>query len=316
MPRVSNHLRRLATQLFDDAVEQELFIDSLIEPRDYDRAVLWTRPRPESLPFSPMAPLAWQPEFVDRAPANERPGQAALHEEGFYYCLDFSSVFAAMVLSSAPQSPAAMIDLCAAPGGKSVFAWRMLRPQLLVANEVIKKRTGVLIANLERCGVTPAAVVSRDSSALAEIWPGAADVVIVDAPCSGQSLLARGKESPGCFHPATINMNSNRQKRILANAAALSAPGGFLAYITCTFSQKENEDVLRWFLKKFPHFAPREVPALAGHESRLAEFPCYRLWPHHGVAAGAFTSLLQNQNAEGRRASLDFDSLKSLWTMS
>ena len=298
MARISNHRRRLAERLFADSAEQARFIEALVAPQEYDRAVLWVRPRPAEIPFQRKPPLAWQPEFVDRAPPEDRPGLHPLHDAGWYYCLDVSSVFAAMALSAAAPQPEVVIDVCAAPGGKAIFAWRMLRPQRLVANEVIGKRTGVLIANLRRCGIGSAEVVSRDSSHLADAWPGSADVVIVDAPCSGQSLLARGKESPGCFHPATINMNSNRQKRILANSARLVAPGGCLAYMTCTYSQKENEDVLRWFVRKFPHFAPAAVPALAGCESHLADFPCYRLWPQDGLGAGAFTSLLRNESGE------------------
>jgi 16S rRNA C967 or C1407 C5-methylase (RsmB/RsmF family) len=314
MTRVSNHLRRLASQLFADAVERERFFEALLAPQEYDRAVLWTKPRPANLPFSRKEPFPWQPEFVDRAAAEERPGLAPLHEQGFYYCLDFSSVFAAMVLAAATPQPNLLIDVCAAPGGKSVFAWRLLHPALLIANEVIKKRTGVLIANLGRCGVAPAQVVSHDSSYLAECLPSAAEAAIVDAPCSGQSLLARGKESPGCFHPATINMNSNRQKRILANAAALVAPGGVLAYMTCTYSEKENEDVLRWLFRRFPHFRPQAVSPLAGYESALADFPCYRLWPQKGEGAGAFTSLLRNED-DGQDASTpDLSRMKTLWS--
>jgi 16S rRNA C967 or C1407 C5-methylase (RsmB/RsmF family) len=275
--------------------------------------VLWTRPRPQKIPFSRKTPFSWQPEFVDRAPAEERPGLDPLHEQGFYYCLDFSSVFAAMALAVVEPKPHTVLDLCAAPGGKSIFAWRMLEPHMLIANEVIGKRTGVLIANLERCGVATACVVSRDSSRLAELWRGAADLVIVDAPCSGQSLLARGKDSPGCFHPATINMNSNRQKRILANAAALVAPDGWLAYMTCTYSAKENEDVLRWLVKKFPQFVPQSVAALTGRESRLAEFPCYRLWPQDGEGAGAFTSILRNTDRETSPRELDLGLVHALW---
>ncbi len=311
--KVSNHLRRLASQLFDDAAEQEAFISALVSPQEYDRAVLWVRPRPAETPYSRKPPFDWQPDFVDRAPAEERPGQDPLHDAGAYYCLDFSSVFAAQTLSAVSSRPAQVVDVCAAPGGKAIFAWRALQPDLLIANEVIGKRTGVLIANLQRCGVGPACVISRDSSHLAAVWPRAADVVLVDAPCSGQSLLARGKESPGCFHPATMNMNSNRQKRILANAAAVVAPGGYLAYMTCTYAQKENEDVLRWFLKRFPQFRPQSVPVLKGRESRFADFPCYRLWPHQGEGAGAFTSLLRNED-EQPPGEIDLNQVKVLWS--
>jgi 16S rRNA C967 or C1407 C5-methylase (RsmB/RsmF family) len=137
-------------------------------------------------------------------------------------------------------------------------------------------------------------------------------MVIVDAPCSGQSLLARGKESPGCFHPATINMNSNRQKRIVANAAKLVAPGGCLAYMTCTYSEKENEDVVRWLHKRFPQLTPQSVAALAGRESKLAEFPCYRLWPHE-EGAGAFAAILRNSDEQGPRREIELDAAPAVW---
>jgi 16S rRNA C967 or C1407 C5-methylase (RsmB/RsmF family) len=310
---VSNHLRRLASQLFDDPAERERFMDALLAPREYDRAVLWARPRPAQVPFSRKTPFAWQPDFVDRAPAEDRPGLDPLHVQGYYYCLDFSSVFAATVLGAAEPNPQVLIDVCAAPGGKSVFAWRMLQPQMLVANEVIGKRTGVLIANLKRCGAAPACVTSRDSAVLVELWPASADVVIVDAPCSGQSLLARGKDSPGCFHPATINMNSNRQKRILANAAKLVAPGGWLAYMTCTYSEKENEDVLRWLIKRFPQFVPQPAAPLQGNESVRADFPCYRLWPHTGEGAGGFTAILKNTDDALSAGTIDVDAAHVVW---
>ncbi len=311
--KVSNHLRRLATQLFSTTEEQEAFIGALMAPRDYDRAVLWACRRPDEAPFTRLSPFAWQPDFVDRAPADERPGQDPLHHAGAYYCLDLSSVFAAQALSAVAPRPANVLDVCAAPGGKAIFAWRALQPDRLIANEVIGKRTGVLISNLKRCTVGPASVISRDSSHLAAAWPNAAEVVLVDAPCSGQSLLARGKESPGCFHPTTLNMNSNRQKRILANAAAVVAPGGHLAYMTCTYSEKENEDVLRWFLKRFPRFTPQPVAALHGHESRRVDFPCYRLWPQNGQGAGAFTSLLRNE-VDHPLGTIDLNDALVLWT--
>jgi 16S rRNA C967 or C1407 C5-methylase (RsmB/RsmF family) len=181
---------------------------------------------------------------------------------------------------------------------------------MLIANEVIGKRTPQLIANLSRCRIHPAAVSSADTSVLARVCRNAAGAVIVDAPCSGQSLIAKGHENPGCFHPATINLNANRQRRILANAAATVAPGGCLASITCTYSEKENEGNLRWFLHRFPEFAAVSVPVLEPHRSTLSEDPCYRLWPHHSPGAGAFAALLK-RTADGVHGG--FGDLRTLW---
>jgi 16S rRNA C967 or C1407 C5-methylase (RsmB/RsmF family) len=249
---------------------------------------------------------------VDRVPIEDRPGRHPLHEQGAYYCLDVSSVFSASVLFAVSSAPELVLDVCASPGGKSIFAWRLFQPPRLVANEVIGKRTAALISNLQRCRVRPAAVMSRDSSILADVCPGSADVVIVDAPCSGQSLIARGKPSPGCFHPATINMNANRQRRILACAARVVAPGGYLAYLTCTYAQKENENNAAWLMKQFPQLRPLAVPRLAAFQSHLADFPCYRLWPHQAIGAGAFAIILRDES-DGNRRPFPLDALSPVW---
>ncbi len=185
--------------------------------------------------------------------------------------------------------------MCASPGGKSIFAWVCLNPQLLLSNEVIGKRLGQLVGNLKRCRVSPAMVLRLDSKVLAEEIPKTAQVVLVDAPCTGQSLIAKGGKAPGCFHPVNINSNANRQKRILANSAQLVAPQGYLVYMTCTYSPEENEGVVSWFLERFPHFQPIKVPHLDEYLSHLVEIPCYRMFPQQGLGAGAFTVLFQNQ---------------------
>lgn len=275
--------------------DRERFLEALTTPPPYPATVLWCREPTSPLPFEPLPPLPWQPPWVSRFAPGSRTGQHPLHEAGAYYCLDSSSVFAAVPLLMLPQEPSLVIDVCAAPGGKGLFAWRSLQPRYLVCNETIGKRVGMLISNLKRCRVHPVGVTAWDTEVLAAEFQATADVVIVDAPCSGQSLLAKGQKADGCFHPLTIRHNQRRQKRILAAATALVRPGGWLLYSTCTFSQDENEDVAAWLMAKFPQWAPQPVPALAAYQSQLAAFPCYRLWPHQGEGAGAFTILWQHQ---------------------
>jgi len=278
------------------------------------------------VPFAIAPPLPWQPPFVDRLSATEKPGKHSLHEQGYYYCLDFSSVFAASSLLAIPQSEVQpetqqfqlIIDVCAAPGGKSLFALRALQPKTLISNEVIGKRIGALISNLKRCSISEAfaqrtakkIVLSLDSKILAEEIPKAADVVIVDAPCTGQSLLAKGEKAPGCFHPVNINKNANRQKRILANSAQLVAPQGYLAYMTCAYSPEENEQVGEWLLQKFPQFQPVTIPYLKDFQSHVSEFPCYRMFPQSGLGAGAFTMLFQSTEI-GEKQTLSSDFLEN-----
>ena len=146
------------------------------------------------------------------------------HEAGRYYLLDMSSVFASCAMSAFQGTPESILDVCASPGGKSLLAWRRFHPTQMQCNEVIGKRIPALVSNLKRCGVHSASVHSLDPSVLGQQVLGSADIVIVDAPCSGQSLLGKGKEAEGCFHPAQINMNCKRQRRILASVAPCVKP--------------------------------------------------------------------------------------------
>ena len=293
MTSPSAQLIKLSQRLFDTEGDRTAFIESLSHPPIFAPTILWTQPPPPELDWAVLSPLPWQPAFVDRLATQLRPGQHPLHGKGYFYCLDFSSVFAVSAIQAISTPVDVVIDLCAAPGGKSLFAWVALRPQRLLCNEVIRKRVKILISNLKRCGALEAIVLNMDTSVLAEQMPRCAQFVLVDAPCSGQSLLAKRQTVPGCFHKVTVNRNANRQKRILANAAQLVQPEGYLLYSTCTYAPEENEQVCAWLLKKFPEFSPVVVSVLQAYQSPLTGLPCYRLWPQSGLGAGAFTMLLK-----------------------
>jgi len=293
----SRTLARLALSLFEDEQQRNAFTNALLNPQELAVAVVWLGNRPEPMPFPVLARPAWAPDWIDFVSIEHRPGRHALHESGAYYCLDPSSVFESQVLTAAASEACeTMIDVCASPGGKTILASRILSPRGMVCNEVIRKRTAALSSNLKRCRIANASVTNCKVEQLASDYAEAADVVIVDAPCSGQSLIARGKESPGCFHPATINLNSNRQRRILAHSASIVRRGGFLAYMTCTFARKENERNLDWFLKNHPDWSAQPVPILEQHRSPFSETPCYRIWPQGGVGAGGFTAIVQRHS--------------------
>jgi 16S rRNA C967 or C1407 C5-methylase (RsmB/RsmF family) len=310
MREPTNLMKKLAQRLFGDSEERDRFLDVLLHPKPFPGCILWRDARPAPLPFEVEPPLFWQPPFVDRLQPGQRPGQHPLHDQGAFYCLDFSSVFAASPLLTVAPPVDRLVDVCASPGGKSIFAWVALQPAQLLSNEVIGKRTAQLLSNLRRCRVTPAIVLRLDSQVLAAEIPQTADVVVVDAPCSGQSLIAKGGKAAGCFHPVTVNSNAKRQKRILANSAQVVAPQGHLLYSTCTYSPEENEQVVTWFLERFPQFEPVGVEFLAGFQSHLTEFPCYRMFPQTGLGAGAFTVLLRNRE-EGQRREVPLEFFES-----
>lgn len=312
MEKASNLLLKVSRRLFKNLDDQEKFVEALIHPQPFHPCILWCQEKPENYPFSVETPTTWQPEFIDRLSFGEKPGQHSLHAQGYFYCLDFSSVFAASILLTIPSPVKLVFDMCAAPGGKSVFAWKGLQPELLISNEVIGKRLGMLISNLKRCHINPSAVVNKDSSILAERIPLSSDLVIVDAPCSGQSLLAKGEKAPGCFHPTAINKSANRQKRIIANSAQVVAPQGYLAYMTCTYSPQENEEICEWFLERFPQFQAVEISHLQSYQSHLTSVPCYRMFPQNRLGAGAFTVLFKNTQ-EGERKEIDVEVLSAIW---
>ena len=313
MAPVSGNLLKLARSLFEDEGRQSEFVDCLQQTSPENvQALLWVKSRPQESPFAVAPARTWQPDFVDILAPGQRAGVHDLHSGGSYYLLESSSVFTASAMLALQTRPAGILDMCAAPGGKGIFAWRAFSPELLLCNEVIGKRIGALVSNLKRCAVKPVYVVSRDSSRFDGSLHGGFDLVICDVPCSGQSLIIRKGRSPGCFHPATINLNSNRQKRIVANSAALVSPGGALHYATCTYARQENEAVIEWFLRKFPFFKPLPVPALQEYQSHLADFPAYRLWPQQGLGAGGFCCLLQ-KSGEKSPQRIDLAALKIIW---
>lgn len=289
---VSSLLLKLSRQIYDNQTDRESFIHYLLNPPALTPGILWCQDY-EPKPFPTLEPLPWQPYFTDRLLPEVRPGKHELHDQGFYYCLDLSSIFAATVLLSIPQKIKTVFDLCAAPGGKSIFAWRVFQPEILYANEVIGKRSGALIANLKRCRVHNWQVLRSDVVVLAQVYSQQGDVVIVDAPCSGQSLIAKKETNEGCFHPLVISRNAQRQRRILANATTIVKPGGYLVYMTCTYSPAENEENLHWLLKKFPYFSPVVIESLLAYQSHLTDIPCYRLMPQSQTGAGAFSVLLK-----------------------
>lgn len=235
----------------------------------------------------------WLPPAVFVPVEGEKPtAHADYREKGYYYSLDLSSCWESAALAVVPQ-PGSSLDMCAAPGGKTMLMAARHLPQHHVANEVSPSRRGILRQNLEHCGVPNTEVTGLRP----DQWGAAGqvfDLLLVDAPCSGQSLLAKGIRNPGCLGASMVNGNAKRQKGILLAAVRCVAPGGHLLYTTCTYDPDENEKVIAYILKRMPSWRAVEVPELAPFRSALVDFPAYRLLPEHGFGAGGFCCLLKN----------------------
>lgn len=222
-------------------------------------------------------------------------GALPLHEAGAYYIQEPSAMTAAAVL--APQDGDIVLDLCAAPGGKSTQLAMSAQLKLLVANEPIPNRAQILSRNIERMGVTNAIVTSAYPDQLAKKWPAYFDKILVDAPCSGEGMFRKHPESRAEWNEQSPMRCAERQTDILASAAKMLRAGGKMVYSTCTFNRHENEDVLENFLASHPdfHLCPFSLPGLP-----KAPAGYLHLWPHQICGEGHFVALLEKNGCASR----------------
>jgi len=218
-----------------------------------------------------------------------RPGLSPLHEGGLYYLQEPSALSSASVLNAQPGEK--VLDLCAAPGGKSTqLAAQMQGRGLIVCNEPIPSRAQILSRNIERMGVKNSVVTCAYPEQLAPHFPSFFDRIMVDAPCSGEGMFRRQPEAREEWQENSPRGCADRQMEILEQAAKMLAPGGRMVYSTCTFNDTENEGVLERFLAVHPEFSlvPFALPGLPE-----AKKGYLHLYPHEIRGEGHFVSLLE-----------------------
>lgn len=273
---------RMAAQLGD---ELPAFLRSYEEP--YQRGVrLNPLKRAERLPEGLGDQVPWE-ETGRYLSMESRAGAQVLHEAGAWYLQEPSAMIPAAVL--APRPGERVLDLCAAPGGKSTqLGLRMAGQGTLICNEPVHDRARILSRNVERMGLTNAVVVSGWPEQLAKAWPEAFDAIQCDAPCSGEGMFRRHPETRAEWAPESPAGCAKRQGDILDSAAAMLRPGGRLVYSTCTLNRIENEGVIEAFLGRHPDFAlqPFALPGLDGSRGMLT------IYPHRVRGEGHFVALL------------------------
>lgn len=204
-----------------------------------------------------------------------RPGRLPWHEAGMYYIQEASAMVPAMLCGVQPGER--VLDLCAAPGGKSTKLAASLRGKgILVANEIHPERAKVLSANLERMGVRNALVTNETPQKLASRFPLYFDRVVVDAPCSGEGMFRKDEEALKQWSLENVRMCAERQAQILEEAASMLRPGGVMVYSTCTFSPEENEGVIYHFLMTHPEFSVINISDMPGIKAKEWGFACGR----------------------------------------
>lgn len=252
-------------------------------------------------PLSP-APFADNTFYLD---AEHKAGSDPLHHAGAYYMQEPSATSAVSVL--APQEGERILDMCAAPGGKSTqIAACIGESGLLWSNEYVPARARILQQNLERFGVRNQVVSSKDTTPLCEGLQEYFDAVLVDAPCSGEGMFRKEPQALTEWSLDNVQLCASRQDEILNNAAKAVKIGGRIVYSTCTFAPEENEGVVFRFLAAHPDFelipidvgwgraafaAERIRPFCPEVDDRFNLTYCRRILPQHG-GEGHFIALL------------------------
>lgn len=243
----------------------------------------------ERQPFS-LAPVLWEENgyYYDE---DEKPGKHPYHEAGVYYIQEPSAMAPVHFLEPKPYET--ILDLCAAPGGKSTqIGGKMEGKGILFSNEIHPQRARILSENIERMGIFNVIVLNETPERLAQRFPEFFDKILVDAPCSGEGMFRKSEDAREEWSPQNVEICANRQDMILDCAAAMLKPGGRIVFSTCTFSKEENEGSVQRFLERHRDFAVKNVEIIGGMEQNQYGV---RLWPHKVRGEGHFLSVLEKE---------------------
>lgn len=237
-----------------------------------------------------------------------RPGRHPYHHAGVYYIQEASAMSPARAAEIQPGDK--VLDLCAAPGGKSSqAAAALMGTGLLVSNEIVASRAKILSGNMERMGVKNAIILNHSPRELEKHFPYFFDKIIVDAPCSGEGMFRKEAAVADEWSPQQVLVCANRQSHILESAAKMLAPGGKIIYSTCTFSPEENEMMIADFISDHPEFTTLRPqiygffspgrPDWADGNPQLAD--TMRLFPHKLKGEGHYVAVLQKEGGDTAR---------------
>ncbi|MDR0694469.1 MAG: rRNA cytosine-C5-methyltransferase [Prevotellaceae bacterium] len=255
-------------------------------------SIRYNREKTASGKFAGETPVNWCPDGVYLA---ERPAFTLdpLWHGGAYYIQEASSMFLAQLAPVVQSlgSRCRILDLCAAPGGKATLLAGLLPPGgLLVANEIIRSRAAVLLENLAKWGSPNVVVTCNDPQSFGTL-AGAFDVLVIDAPCSGEGMFRKDAAAIKEWSPAHVRLCAGRQRRIVSGAWNALREGGLLVYSTCTFNRDENDANVQWIQDALGAVrVPLPLhPAWGIVESGAG----YRFYPHRVQGEGFFISVLR-----------------------
>lgn len=233
-------------------------------------------------------------------------GKSPEHVTGLVYSQEPAAQVVGQV--AAPQKNWRVLDLAAAPGGKSTHLLSYLdNTGILVSNEISSKRSKILAENIERFGARNVVVTNESADRLAKFFPAYFDLIVLDAPCSGEGMFRKDPDAIQYWNKDYPSQCAALQREILESAMEMLAPNGRLVYSTCTWSPEENEEIVAWLLEEYDlELLP--VPKINGMVEGIGFPQTARMYPHHFKGEGQFVAKFQST---GDRTSKKIKSGKS-----
>ncbi|AEV95294.1 RsmB/NOP family class I SAM-dependent RNA methyltransferase [Pediococcus claussenii] len=243
-------------------------------------------------------------------------GKTIDHQSGGIYSQEPSAMLVGEITHPKPGQK--VLDLCAAPGGKSTYLASFMNQEgILVSNEINRGRAKILAENLERFGTQNTVILNESPDRLEHVFGEYFDIIVVDAPCSGEGMFRKDPGAVQYWHRDYSLECARRQKEILKSAMKMLAPGGQIVYSTCTFAPEEDEQIIAWLLDNYPDLAMVELPKGSGMDSGRPEWAngnqelkkAIRLFPQHFRGEGHFMAKLSldaqviSEKAKKRRKS-------------
>lgn len=291
--------------LLGDGYEE--YIASYDQPRWYGLRVNTNKISVEDFikisPFK-LSPIPWIENGFYYDGESEKPGKHPYYFAGLYYLQEPSAMTPANHLPVLPGDK--VLDLCAAPGGKTTELGSKLQGEgLLVSNDISNSRARILLKNQELMGLTNIYVMSENPEKMVSIFPQYFDKILVDAPCSGEGMFRKDSKMVKSWEDSGPDYYAQIQKELIIQAADMLKPGGMILYSTCTFNQEENEGTINHLINEYPEFRIVKQKEYEGFSTGITngyDLPSLedtlRIWPQRMNGEGHYLALVQKEYEE------------------